>query len=115
MNDGETNKILKEILKWERLIGTEILRKKVKEEKDLFADPKAIVIYNHSDGDKSTRELAKMGGVTHTTVQALWKKWIDAGIAESTEKYGGGRCRRIFELNELGLELPVPDKGKGKE
>lgn len=114
MNNDETNKILREILKWQRLQGIGMLRKKAKGE-NLLADEKDILVYYHSDGNKSTRDLAKKAGVGRSKVRRLWKKWIDAGIAEPTEKYGGGRCKRLFELNELGVELPEGNRGKTKE
>lgn len=110
MNNNETNKILNEILKWQKLQGSEILKKKIKEE-GLFDDEKNILVYYHSDGEKSIREILKITGFGHATIQALWKKWIAAGIAEPAEKYKG-RCKRIFELHEIGLVLPKSKKGK---
>lgn len=114
MNNNEINKILREILKWQRLQGIEILKEKIKEQ-SLFRDAKDILVYYHSDGDKSTRDLANKAGVGHSKVCGLWKKWIDAGIAEPTEKYRGGRCKRLFELNELGLKLPEQNRDKIRE
>lgn len=108
-NKNVTNKLLREILKWERLKGIEILKKKIEEEK-LFQETKDIIIYYHSDGEKSSRDIGKKVNVNHMKVYGLWKKWLKAGIATTTEKYRGGRCRRLFELNELGLELPSPKK-----
>ena len=105
MRNNETVKLLKEILKWERLRGLEHLKSKVKEE-NLFTEEKYIVVYHHTDGIKSSREIGKSANVSHVTVQNLWKQWVAAGIAEPAEKYKGGQCRRIFELSELGLELP---------
>lgn len=105
MNDDQTNEILREILKWQRLQGIEILKKKVKKE-NLFEDEKDVLIYYHSDSNKSMRDLARIVGVKHSKVQRLWNKWIDAGVVEAIEKYRGRRCKRVFELNELGLELP---------
>ncbi len=109
MNKNVTNELLREILKWERLEGIEILKKKIEEEK-LFKETKDIIIYYHSDGEKSLRDIEKITNISYKMVQALWKKWLKAGIATTTEKYGGGRCKRLFELNELGLELPSPKK-----
>jgi len=104
MNNNDTIKILKEILKWQRVQGLEVLRKKISAEK-LFTTKKDIIVYYNSDGSKSTRDLAKITGISHVAVQSLWKKWINAGIAESTPKYKGGRCRKLFDLGELGLKL----------
>jgi len=103
IDENETNRILREILKWEKLKGREILRKKIQEE-NLFRNKENIAVYYHSDGDKSSRVIEKITSVGYKMILALWKKWITAGIAIPTEKYGGGRCERLFDLNELGFE-----------
>lgn len=105
MNNNDTNEILKEILKWQRLQGSEFLKRRIREEK-LFTDKKHVLVYYYTDGNNSSRQIGKMANVSHATVQNLWKLWIGAGIAEPSEKYKGGQCKRLFELNELGLELP---------
>ena len=104
-NNLKENNALKEILKWQRLVGQELLKKKIRDEK-LFLDEGQILAYYHSDGEKSSRDLAKITGVGYKTIQALSKKWILAGLAEPSEKYGGSRAKRLFELYELGLEMP---------
>ena len=114
MNNNDPNKILKEILKWLRLQGLEILKKKVKEE-NLFKDAKHILVYYHSDGIKSSRDIEKETGVGFQRVIVLWKKWINAGIAEPIKKYRGIGCKRLFELNELGLELPKQKRDKVRD
>ncbi len=105
MNNDKVIDILKEMLKWQKLHGREILKNKLANE-DLFSNEKEIRVYYHSDGDKSSREIGKLVNVSHATIQNLWKKWVDAGLVEPTEKYGGGRCKRLFSLDDLGLELP---------
>ena len=105
MSNSETDELLKEILKWERLRGLEYLRRMVKEE-NLFTDEKHIVVYHYTDGIKSSREIGRSANVSHMTVQNLWKQWVAAGIAEPVERYKGGQCKRIFELGDLGIELP---------
>lgn len=111
MNDNETNKLLKEILKWHRFQGIEILKKKINEE-NLFTDAKDILVYYYSDGNKSSREIQEMIGVNFQKVIELWKKWINAGIAKPIAKQRGSGCKKLFELHELGLKLP---KGKIEE
>ena len=103
MNNAETNEILKEILKWQKLQGREILKQRIGD-KNLFEDEKDVLAYHYSDG-RSSRDVEKATGVNYKMVQSLWKKWLAAGIAEPTDKYCGGRCKRIFDLSELGLEL----------
>ena len=105
MNKNQTNELLKEILKWQRLQGVEYLKRKVDNE-ELFTDKKHILVYYYSNGSRSSREIGKLAGVSFATVRNLWKKWIVAGIVEPTEKYKGGQHRRLFELYELGLKLP---------
>lgn len=105
MNSKETNEILKEILKWQKFQGREILKKKIREG-NLFTDKKYILVYHYSDGDKSSRQISKITGIGYKKVQSLWKEWISLGLAEPSEKYGGGRCKRLFEVKDLGLELP---------
>lgn len=111
MKNEETNEILKQILKWVKLQGIEILRKKIKEE-GLFTDKNHILAYYLSDGKNSLRFIEKETGINYQKVKSLWERWLDKGIAETTEQYGGGRCKRKFELDELGLELPKDRKKK---
>lgn len=101
----ETNDLLKEILKWQRVIGDNLIKNKIKE-KDLLKDKKQILAYYNSDGNNSIRKIAKIVKLSNMTVQRLWKEWIKEGLAEPSDKYKGRRCKRIFELNELGLKLP---------
>ena len=113
MTKEDSNQILKEILKWQKIQGIEILKRRVKEN-NLFSDNKHILAYHHSDGNKSSRDVGKVASISHGTVQNLWKAWIDSGIAEPSEKYKGGQCRRLFELSDLGLELPKTKKQDNK-
>jgi transposase len=96
---------LKEILKWQKLQGREILKQRIRD-KNLFEDEEDVMAYHFSDS-RSSRDVEKASGVKYKTVQSLWKKWLAAGIAEPADKYCGGRCKRIFDLSELGLELPT--------
>lgn len=104
MNNNETKELLREILKWIKLVGSEYLKRKVQEEK-LFVDEKHMLAYYHTDGTKSSREVGKIAGLSHGAVWNLWKKWIEVGIAEPSEKYKGGQCKKLFELAELGFQL----------
>jgi hypothetical protein len=113
MNDQNKDEILREILKWQKLQGREILRTKLKNE-NILTSEKEIHIYYHSDGDKSSRDIEKLLNVSRGTVQNLWKQWIKAGIAEPTDKYGGRQCKRLFDLHDLGLVI-AKTENKGEE
>ncbi len=64
------------------------------------------MIYEMSDGEHSTRDIAKLAGVSPQTVSNYWEKW---GKLRIVEKSGTreGRSRRICSLEEVGLEIPT--------
>lgn len=109
MNNNETKELPKEILKWQKVIGSEYLKRKVRDER-LFTEEKHIVAYDLSDGTKSSRDIGRIAGLSHVAIQNLWKQWIEAGIAEPSQKYKGGQCKRLFELNDFGVQLPKDKK-----
>jgi DNA-binding PadR family transcriptional regulator len=62
--------------------------------------------YEHSDG-KTSREVATIVGVSHGTIANYWKKWARYGIVtEISSKGGGTRYRRIFSLQDFGIDVP---------
>ena len=94
---------LEELLKWTRLAGMqqlhEILTQNLKTDKEML-------IFELSDGEKGTREIAKLTGVgSNATIASYWKKWSKVGIVESYPKYKG-RYQRICSLEEVGLMIP---------
>jgi transposase len=65
-----------------------------------------MAIYELSDGERSTREIAALLGLgSNATVANYWKKWNRLGIVEPSEKHQG-RSRRICSLGEVGLTIP---------
>lgn len=103
MTEGELAPLLEEMIKWQRLQGITIL-KEIAKKNNLFSDESEIKVYLNSDGERSSRDLEKISGVNYKKVQSMWKQWIELGIAEPTEKYGGGRCKKIFELKDFGIK-----------
>ncbi len=97
-----TTELLEEILKWTRFNAMQ-LRAILLEELD--TDEKKL-IYENSDGERSTREIGRMAKTSHATVQNYWKEWAAMGIVEATEKYGGGRFKKLCSLVELGIVIP---------
>ena len=71
-------------------------------------DNEAKTVYEYSDGERGSREIGKMVGVSHVTVQRYWVKWAESGIGEPVEKYGGGRFKRPCSLQELSILVPQP-------
>lgn len=94
---------LDQLLRWTRFAGMQQLRNILTQ--NLTKDIE-LLIYELSDGKRSTREIAKLVGIkSHATVTGYWKKWSKLGIVEPSEKYSG-RFRRICSLEEVGLTVP---------
>jgi len=98
---------LDSILKWTRFAGMQQLREILTQ--NLMNDTEMLV-YELSDGEKSTREIAKLVGVgSNATIAALWKKWSKVGIMEPSHNYKG-RYQRICSLEDVGLVIPPMPK-----
>lgn len=93
--------LLEEIAKWTRLQGKQQAKKIVE---SLLNDEKKKLIYHLSDG-RSSPEIAKIAKVDSSTVRDYWKSWVAEGIVELHPEYKR-RYRRVFLLEELGLEAP---------
>lgn len=97
-----TAELLEEILKWTKFNAMQLKAVLLEE---LDADEKKLV-YENSDGDRSSRDIAKLANVSYKTVQHYWKSWSEIGIVEATEKYRGGRFKKLCSLVELGIAIP---------
>jgi transposase len=106
MPNKEIIPILKEILKWTKF-NTMRLRDILSEELKTKEDK---LIYEYSNGERSMREVGRLAGVSHATVQKCWNRWVQLGIIEPVEKYRGGRCRKLCSLKELGIAPTSPQK-----
>jgi len=94
--------LLREILKWIRFQGW----KNVKEVLlDTLQDDVAKLVYHYSDG-RSSRKIAEKVPVNYVTVTKYWRKWAKIGIVEPIKVKGGTRYKRIFSLEDFGIEIP---------
>jgi len=94
---------LDQLLKWTRFAGMRQLRDILAENLD---DDTLMLIYEYSDGKRSTREIAKLVGVkSNQTIVNYWKKWRSLGIVEPSSKHKG-RLQRICSLERVGLTVP---------
>ena len=109
--------LLEELVKWTRVTSFP----KVKELLiGILTSPEEKVAYQSSDGGKTSREVADIANVSQPTISKWWKAWIKAGIAEPVSVQRGERARRIFSLEDFGIEVPVitvvnAKEGKGGE
>lgn len=97
------NKI-SELLKWTKFAGMQQLKNVLVQV--LGDDAVALLVYELSDGERGTREVAKLAGLkSNSTVAGYWKKWSKIGIVEPSSQYQG-RYQRICSLEEVGLAVP---------
>ena len=67
------------------------------------------LVYELSNGERSTREIANMISsegrtITHTTVANMWKKWSILNLVMPAQRKG--RFKRVISLESLEIELP---------
>ena len=75
------------------------IKDSIKEELKSEQDKK---IYELSDGQKTTREIGKKVGCSHTKVSSAWNKWASIGLVMPSEIYKG-RFKKIVTLGDLGI------------
>jgi hypothetical protein len=94
---------LDQLLKWTRFAGLQQLRNVLTQH---LGTDKELLIYELSDGERTTREIAQLVRVgSNATVAGYWKKWSKLGIVEPSQKRQG-RFQRICSLEEVGLTIP---------
>jgi hypothetical protein len=95
--------ILTEMLKWIKVTSIPHVKKLLME---LLPTDQEKIAYHYSDG-RTSREVSQLAGVSHMTITRWWKNWIRAGIAEAINVKGSGeRAKRIFSLEDFGIEVP---------
>lgn len=67
------------------------------------------LVYELSDGERSTREIARIVSrgertLTHVTVANMWKKWSILNLVMPAQRKG--RYRKVLSLESLGIEIP---------
>jgi predicted transcriptional regulator len=103
----ESAVLLREILKWIRFSGMKEVSNALRTTLD---SAQKIRIYHLSDGENSTRDIAKEANVSDATVRNYWKLWATTGIVEPIKAGTGDRYRHVFDLEELGISLEEPEK-----
>lgn len=105
MSETEDQKIeiLQEILSWIRFLGLKEVKEILTNELD---DNKKKLIYHLSDGNKGSTEIGKIAKVSHRTVSDHWTSWAPLRIVEPIRVQGGGRYKKVFELEDFGIPIP---------
>ena len=99
----ELNNNIKEMLKWIRFSGLKEVKSIITS--TLTSDTEKLM-YELTDGEASTRDIATKCNVNQKTVSNYWQKWKVMGILEAIDKFGGKRYKKICSLREIGLEIP---------
>lgn len=109
MSNDKTDRIielLEEILRWTRFQGWRNVKDVLT---DVLTDDLSKLIYHYSDG-RSSRQIAQKVSVSHVTVVRYWRKWAKVGIVEPIKVGSGIRYRKMFNLEDFGIEVPEIEK-----
>lgn len=94
----ETNGILIEILKWQKLQGINSLRTLIPK---LLDEEKKKKVYEMTDGKNTQSIIAEKTKVAGGTISNWWNLWYSNGILEKDER----KYRKIISLRELGIDI----------
>jgi len=97
---------LDELIFWTKLSVMPTIRKTVV---DYLRSDIDKLVYELSDGERSTREIAQIisrGGreISHVTVARMWSKWSILNLVMPAQRKG--RYKRLISLESLGIEVP---------
>jgi len=97
---------LDELIFWTRFSALPTFRALLN---DTLRDDVDKLVYELSDGDRSTREIARTitrGGRrgTHVTVANMWQRWSQMNLVMPTRRRG--RYMRVVPLESIGIEVP---------
>lgn len=95
--------VLEEILKWIKVTSIPQVKQLLL---DTLPTDKEKIAYFYSDGQDS-RAVSRASGVPFRTVVRWWKKWIQTGIAEPIGAKRGDRAKRVFSLEDFGIDVPI--------
>lgn len=70
--------------------------------------------YQLSDGTVGLIEIGEKVGIKKDALSRLWKNWAKIGLGEYISVQRGERFKRSFDLEEVGIEVALPDSKKEK-
>lgn len=99
----EQTELLREILKWLKFAGLKEVRNVLTTTLD--TEQKRIV-YQLSDGEQGSSPIGKAAKLSDWTVRSYWQSWGRLGIMEPIKKGSGERYKKVFKLEDFGIEMP---------
>ena len=100
MDNNEFMKMFEEFLNLYKFVNKKTIIDTLKAE---LNTNQLIEIYQLTDGQHSTRDIATMISqkCTHVTISRIWKQWALKGLVVAAERQG--RVKAAFNLDEYGL------------
>lgn len=87
---------------WLRLLGLQALRPVLNQ---ALRSDRHKLVFEASDGTRTTRQVADAAGVGAATVSRLWNEWLALGICTPVSGHAG-RARHLASLSSLGIDFP---------
>jgi hypothetical protein len=109
--DDRIIELLEELVKWTKVTSIPKVKELLLE---TLPSPEEKIAYQSSDG-RASGEVGKEANVSYVTVTVWWKRWIKACIAEPVSARGGQRGKRIFSLDDFGIEVPTREEATTNE
>jgi hypothetical protein len=104
--------LLEELVKWIKVTSIPRVKELLLK---ILESPEERVAYQSSDGERTARSVGDIANVGHYKIADWWKTWIKAGIAEPVSVQRGERAKRIFSLDDFGIEVPVIEVATAEE
>ena len=98
--DNGQIELMKEMTNWLRLMGMKQLTETVN---SILSKDEEKIVYQNSDGEKTTRQIEGLTGMSIKNVSMLWKKCFLGGLGEYKSASGGHIFKRTFDLESLGM------------
>lgn len=93
--------LLSEILRWTKVSALNLKEALAQE----LTSDKQRLVYELSDGMRSSRDIASISGVSFVTITAWWRRWAELGFVDPSPKFQG-RVQRLCSLRLLGISVP---------
>lgn len=100
---NELLEVCKEILIWQKIAYDDKVKQFLE---SILDEPRKIVAYHLSDGEKTTRIISKDVGAGTGSISRWWTTWINRGIAVPIPKGVGMRAKKFFNLEDYNIAIP---------
>lgn len=97
MELNETNELLRQILKWQKLQGYQTLRLLLPK---LLDTDKKRQVFDLTDGKTGVSEISKQVGVALGTISNWWQSWHTLGVLEKS----GRQYIKPLSLRDISLD-----------